>query len=863
MSKKIFAVLALLLVASMMLVACGGEETPVETGNNTGDTGDTGGEDVGFVLPEWSMTRPAREFNTDAATRTGSWADYVVLIEEPSAEAAATRLAVGDIDVYAYTVSDLGVLQTVEENPDLTYSQSVGSYNELLFNPSGPIFNNGGFNPFADQRMREAMNMFVDREYIVQEILGGLGYPKWLSLIGVFPDYARIADVAKGIEATYAFNPEAAEAQMTAVLEELGAEKVDGQWQYEGEQITLIMIIRTEDERKDYGDYISNLLDDFGFYVDRQYKTSAEASPIWLQSDPADGLWHMYTGGWISTAISRDDAADFQFFYTCLGWPGNALWDALVCEGDFFDLADELANNQFTSMEERAAMLAEIAPMALQNSQRIFLYDSTSFTPRRADVEVTADLAGAVAGTTLWTYTLKRTGEVGGTFTVAMPSMLDNPWNGLNGSNWIYDMAIIRGISDWAVIPDPYTGLRLPQRLASADVVIETGLPVGATYDWVNLSFADTIEVPAEAWVDWDAAAQTFITAGEKFPEGLTAKSKVVCYYDEDLFETSYWHDGSPFSIGDVVLLMIMQFDQAKEASAVYDEGWVGTVESWLAGDFRGWNIVSQDPLVVEYYTDNFQLDAENNVSDARCGWPEYGQGQHPWHGLTLGIMAEADQRLAFSTSKSQELGVEWTSYIGGPSLDILWEELVIAIEENYIPYEPTLGQYITAEEAAARWFNIGQFFTYFGHFWVGNGPMFMQAVYTTEKTVTLENFEMFPDLATKWSGFAAPKLAEVVVEGPTSFAGGDEVAFDVFVSFEGEAYPLSEIDNVKYLLYDTTGALVEVGAGEAVADGQFSIVLTAEQTAALGTGAAHIEVIVVPIVVSIPTLESFEFVVE
>jgi peptide/nickel transport system substrate-binding protein len=271
------------------------------------------------------------------------------------------------------------------------------------------------------------------------------------------------------------------------------------------------------------------------------------------------------------------------------------------------------------------------------------------------------------------------------------------------------------------------------------------------------------------------------------------------------------------------------------------------------------------DPLVVEYYTDAFSLDAENNmgIGGARCGWPEYTQGQAPWHTLTLGIMAEAAQQLAFTTAKSQELEVEWTNYIGGPSLDILYSFLVEAIDSSYIPYEPTLGQFMTADEAAARYDNLGQFYTYFGHFWVGNGPLFMESVYPIEKTVTLENFEMFPDLATKWAGFAAPKLAEAEIDGPSLVTAGTEATFDVFVTFEGDDYPLSEIDNVKYLLFDSTGALVEVGAAEAVSDGVFTIALTGEQTGLLESGASHIEVIVVPLVVSIPTLESFEFVVE
>ena len=134
---------------------------------------------------------------------------------------------------------------------------------------------------------------------------------------------------------------------MSEVLDELGAELVDGEWMYDGEQIEIRFVIRTEDERMEYGDYISNLLDDFGFYVDRQYKTSAEASPIWLQSDPADGLWHLYTGGWIANQISRDDGGQFQIttpllvgLETCFGKRWNP-------REEFFDLADKLATNQF------------------------------------------------------------------------------------------------------------------------------------------------------------------------------------------------------------------------------------------------------------------------------------------------------------------------------------------------------------------------------------------------------------------------------------------------------------------------------------------------------------------------------------
>jgi peptide/nickel transport system substrate-binding protein len=148
---------------------------------------------------------------------------------------------------------------------------------------------------------------------------------------------------------------------------------------------------------------------------------------------------------------------------------------------------------------------------------------------------------------------------------------MTQPWNPPEGTNWVYDMMPIRGMSSWAVIPDPFTGLNLPNRLTKAEVTVETGLPVAASGDWVTLEFADSIEVPGDAWSDWDAENQVFITASERFTETQLAKAKVVMYYEDDLFDKMTWHDGSPVTVADMVMYMIMQFDRSKEASPLYD----------------------------------------------------------------------------------------------------------------------------------------------------------------------------------------------------------------------------------------------------------------------------------------------------
>jgi len=95
------------------------------------------------------------------------------------------------------------------------------------------------------------------------------------------------------------------------------------------------------------------------------------------------------------------------------------------------------------------------------------------------------------------------------------------------------------------VLSDPYTGLVWPQRIESAAVVVKEGLPVLKTLDWLTLTFEPKIEVPADAWVDWDAANQKFITAAEKYTQTVETNTKVTVTYPKDMFQTVKWHDGS------------------------------------------------------------------------------------------------------------------------------------------------------------------------------------------------------------------------------------------------------------------------------------------------------------------------------
>jgi peptide/nickel transport system substrate-binding protein len=200
-------------------------------------------------------------------------------------------------------------------------------------------------------------------------------------------------------------------------------------------------------------------------------------------------------------------------------------------------------------------------------------------------------------------------------------------------------------------------------------------------------------------------------------------------------------------------------------------------------------------------------------------------------------------------------------NYIGGPSLEILSGHLEQAAADGYIPYEPTLGQYVTAEEAAERWANYQEWYRKRGHFWIGSGPYYLEGAFPVEGTVIAKSNSNYMDNADRWAGFTTPRIAEVEVDGPGRVDTGSEAAYDIYITFQGEPYPLGDIEFVNYLVFDATGELVATSQASAVEDGLYQVVLGTDVTSGLEAGANRLEVVVVSKAVAIPTFASFEFV--
>ena len=858
-SKNLFSVLSLLVLLSMILAACApaapATQAPAAVTEEPGAT-------------EAPTAAPTEAPTAAPTTRHGGWLDEIDVSVVDGAS-AISQIQAGAIDFFSFALAS-DTFPAIQD-AGLPSTKSVGGYYGISLNPA--VFTDTTvLNPFSNRKIREAVNWLVDRNYVNQEIYAGGSLPKVLPLTTQLAEYTNLIDTARALEAKYAYNPDKAKEVIDAEMPGMGAELgADGKWQFNGKPVTLAFMIRSDGDgtRKPMGDYVANQLETVGFTVDRQYKKSSEAFPIWLDTAANEGLWNLYTAGYTPGGFPRDERTSCcQQAYLNTSTQAGEPYISNVSDPEFQKLGDDLAQGNFSSKEQRDQMMRRALELALQDSLFIWVIDQQSYAPFDHDVQATWDLALNYESSSIGPYNLRFKDKEGGVMKIGTNDLFSQPWNPVAGSNSVWDVGVIRAttqgtssvIGGGGLMADPFTGLANPQRIESAELTYKEGLPIRSSLDWLTVKSVPQIDVPADAWVDWDAKAQKWITAAEKFPEGTTANIKSVVTYPADLFDKVKWHDGSPISVGDFVMAMIQGFDPAKKDSSIYDESLALSIDAGLIS-FKGYRITSTNPLTIEAYGDSYNTDAELDVLTL---WPlsPYGlAGEDSWQMFAISNLAEANKELAYSSDKADILKVEQTSWIGGPSLEILSKYLDQATSESYIPYEPTLGQYITKDEADLRYANLKKWYDAHGHFWVGTGPYYLDKVFTTEKTAVLKNNPDFPDLADRWASFAEPRLATTVLDGPGQVKAGDEAVFDVTVSFKDAPYPQTDIQSVKYILYDATGTVVTVGDATPVADGQYQVTLGSDITSKLPTGSARLEVAVAPIPVAVPSFTSLDFV--
>ncbi|WP_088866545.1 ABC transporter substrate-binding protein [Thermococcus radiotolerans] len=228
-----------------------------------------------------------------------------------------------------------------DEVANLSLYRTVVSYDELTFNTyhdpdkDAPIVTVGDqvyFNPFAMRKVRLAMNYLISRDHIVNDIRSGSGEPMFGCVRpghpanGYFEPVYDVLGLTEEGNVYYALDifrdaMEEAASQVSAYGHTLERGD-DGLWYFDGEPVTIKFIIRIEDERREIGDYVADLIEDYlGFRVERLYWDRRTAGSVVFARPPSDYEWNVYTGGWVSMGIPPVWVDDYTaFFYAA--WYG-------------------------------------------------------------------------------------------------------------------------------------------------------------------------------------------------------------------------------------------------------------------------------------------------------------------------------------------------------------------------------------------------------------------------------------------------------------------------------------------------------------------------------------------------------------
>ena len=770
---------------------------------------------------------------TASAEQIGLWPDEIVFFQTEDAGAARSALRRGDAQLASVSF-DAWTWDRYADIDGVEAVESHGTSYELWLNPaaeSGALrFADGRGNPFAVAEVREALRSLIDREAIACHLATDAGLrctPRWSALDPRFDFGAHVLGPCGSAGLAPLNAREEALSSFEAAMEGAGFERVDevwtcefAHWRHAGPvRIVGLEVVEVGSDLQGALSYeIAQQLEALGFAVDLRLCSPSEAERIWRCSDPLDGEWDFYVRPRTPASIDRDSLDDLDPYAPSIcPWTSSlgefpSTWEQMewfLAEA----VREQLVRGRFASWDEWAELLRQADAEASCASFRMELVDAPRSWLRAGDVEAVSDLAAGIGASYLWGHTVRFVDEdgdpdPGGRIDVACPGLLEAAWNPIGGTRSTAARMVQRATEDWFLVPDPHTGLFVPHLVDRAVCTVPHDLPMEATHEYVSVEYEDEIPVPGDAWCAWSAGEARFVTVGERYPDGVTSRTKTSCTFVEDLFDNR-WQDGSRFSVADMVMRFIWRFETCDEVSYFYDEAGGYEAARCLHG-FKAARIASTDPLTIEVWDDRLCREPETQVFE-RIGelfWPHYGAGMAPWHTIVSGLITRdgGSGPTFWETREAYYAGFEVTdqqNWLVWPTMSEfgwLLEELADRASRGELTrYDVMvhsaiegLCAFLDGAELNARFANLARFVEEYGHLWIGNGPMRIDLVDVEDGRIYGARFDGYRHDVSKWLAFGEPEPVEIVFDEEEYWVDAGEPLTIGLRILTGEGEPLS-----------------------------------------------------------------------
>lgn len=772
----------LLVVLSLLAAACTGtaetEPTSPPLGTPTGT--------LELDLDEDPPYEPPHDRPGPAADR--------ILFQSFHVDRAPLELEAQNMDLYMFSLNT-DAAEQLRDDPEIRLYPAPATTLSLILNPAPAP--EGELNPFSIREIRQAMQLLVDRDFIVRDLFRGLALPMVTHVSPQDFDFLTVHDIARGSGIAYA--PELARERIASAMEEEGAELVDGVWHYEGRPVRVRLIGRVEDERREIADLVRAELEEAGFTVAISYQPFAPAVLQVYSTDPQSFEWHIYTEGWGRSTTQRYDLATVNqmtapWLGNMPGWREVGFWQYENQELD--DLGQRLFRGEFESLEERNEIYRALTRIGLDESVRVWLANVVNHFPSSSELTgVTRDPVAGVRGP--WTL---REAYLPGQSELTVGHLWvwteRTTWNPIGGFGDVYSIDIWRNLHDPPLWNDPFTGIPMPMR---AGYEVETAGP-GAT-----------LEVPADA-VMWDATSGAWDEVGS----GVEAISKVTLDYSS--YVDSRWHHGEPITMADVLYPIAQGYELSYDQDKSRIEVAVGVTARPYLETFRGYRVV--DDRTLEVYVDFWHFE-ENLIAS----YASPTSVSMPWEVLAaMDDLVFEERRAAFSDTAAARFNVPWLSLVMERDAALVQRTLRRFLADEAVPEGVfTIGgePLVDAQSATARYQAALDWFDEHEHLVISNGPFSLDAYDPPAQFAELSAFrdESYPFRPGDFY-LGVPPLVEIDEVDVTPVSAGAEADVGVTVTGPGEL-------GVRYLIIDSAGGEV-VGSGDArdAGGGQFAVPL-------------------------------------
>lgn len=670
-----------------------------------------------------------------------------------------------------------------------------------------------GLNPFAFREIRVAMQYLVDRPTIVQTVLRGFAVPMYTFLSQYDPDYAVIADIIAKYE--FAYNPDYAKSIVDQVMTEVGATKTGGKWQYDGQPVSITLIIRPEDERRDIGYAFNAELKLLGFETNPKEMVFAQAINVIYGTDPMEFQWQVYTAGWGKSGIDRYDSGTIAQFCApwvgyMPGWGDPSFWNY---RNDTIDeLTTRIYQGNFSSKEERDQLYRTATEMCIQESVRVWVATRLDTWPVREEVKgVTLDVGAGLRG--IWNlremYVEGRNTLNIGHLYVWTPT---SEWNWWGGFTDVYSVDFMRVTYDPSTWTHPFNGEPIPFR---------------TPYSVITAGPGGELDVPANAKI-WNVTQKKWVEVGS----GVKAKSAVA--FDLSKLIGTKFHNGVTITMADLVgyiaLIYELVYDPTYSALepriSSNTKTWLDTIKGWVFDDANKRMIV---------YVDYWHFD-ENYIGS----WAAVSPG-NPLEIHVASFELALDRRSETNIVLYRRSGYETLSLVVDKHINLIKQTLTSYRNNNAILQKVnaltdgrmTITEWNARIDADINWINT------YNLAWISYGPFMLTKLDTSGQVLELTAFRdpSYPFKKGDWYfGFPiATEIVSITIDSPISGKIAPGYPAAITVKLAGLP-PL----HLKYIIRDPANNIVATGEGVQVSADTFVVNLTADFTKDLPTGVPY-----------------------